>query len=109
MDHVAVKKIDKEGKEAYFRRYAKGLKEQVAIPVILVGGLRSPGVMKKELEDDATDFVAMSRPFIREPALVKRWENGDPGKAKCVSCNKCFDSFAIRPLRCYVENPLEDT
>jgi 2,4-dienoyl-CoA reductase-like NADH-dependent reductase (Old Yellow Enzyme family) len=109
MDHIAVKKMDQEGKEAYFRPYAKALKERVAIPVILVGGLRSPGVMKKELEDCVADFLAMSRPFIREPALVKRWENGDLRKAKCVSCNKCFDSFAIRPLRCYVENPLEKT
>lgn len=108
IDHISVKKIDQAGKEAYFRPYAKALKKPVAIPVILLGGLRSPGVMEKELEDGTADFVAMSRPFIREPALVKRWANGDLAKAKCVSCNKCFDNFAVRPLRCYVEDPLDE-
>jgi 2,4-dienoyl-CoA reductase-like NADH-dependent reductase (Old Yellow Enzyme family) len=32
----------------------------------------------------------MSRPFIREPDLVKRWASGDRGKAQCLSDNQCF-------------------
>jgi 2,4-dienoyl-CoA reductase-like NADH-dependent reductase (Old Yellow Enzyme family) len=108
MNHIAVKGIDKEEKEAYFAPYAKALKEQVAIPVMLVGGLRSLSVAEKIVEDGIADYISMSRPFIREPELIKRWQNGDLEKAKCVSCNRCFENFAFRPMRCYMDNPLEN-
>ena len=106
-DHIAVKGIIKKEQEAYFRTYAKALKEHVSIPVILVGGHRTPDVMAKVLEDGTTDFISMSRPFIREPGLIKRWKNGNLEKAKCISCNQCFENWIFRPLRCYVEEPLE--
>lgn len=89
MKHIAVKGINKEEKEAYFRPYAEALKERVSVPVFLVGGLRTPSVMEKLVEDGAADFMSMCRPLIREPELVKRWKNGDLEKAKCISCNKC--------------------
>lgn len=108
MKHIAVKGINKEEKEAYFRPYAEALKEHVSLPVILVGGLRTPSVMEKLVEDGAADFVSMCRPLIREPELVKRWKNRDLEKAKCISCNKCWDNWRVRPLRCYVEEPLEE-
>jgi 2,4-dienoyl-CoA reductase-like NADH-dependent reductase (Old Yellow Enzyme family) len=100
-DHIAVKGIRKKEQEAYFQVYAKKLKERVSIPVALVGGNRSPEVMAKIIEDNAADFISMSRPLIREPGLVKRWKNGDMRKAECVSCNQCFENWIFRPLRCY--------
>lgn len=42
--HITLKGINKEEKEAYFRHYAKALKEHVSVPVILVGGHRGPVV-----------------------------------------------------------------
>jgi 2,4-dienoyl-CoA reductase-like NADH-dependent reductase (Old Yellow Enzyme family) len=33
----------------------------------------------------------MARPFIREPQLIKRWEEGDRSPARCISCNGCFE------------------
>ena len=107
-DHIAVKGIIKKEQEAYFRTYAKALKEHVSIPVILVGGHRTPDVMTKVLEDGAADFISMSRPLIREPGLIKRWKNGKPEKAKCISCNQCFENWIFRPLRCYIEEPLKE-
>jgi 2,4-dienoyl-CoA reductase-like NADH-dependent reductase (Old Yellow Enzyme family) len=105
--HIAVKGINTEEKEGYFRSYAEALKEHVSVPVILVGGLRTPSVMEKLVEDGVTDFVSMCRPFIREPELIKRWKDGDLTKAKCISCNKCFENWIKRPTRCYIEEPLE--
>jgi 2,4-dienoyl-CoA reductase-like NADH-dependent reductase (Old Yellow Enzyme family) len=32
----------------------------------------------------------MARPFIREPDLAKRWQDGDRSPAHCISCNGCF-------------------
>jgi 2,4-dienoyl-CoA reductase-like NADH-dependent reductase (Old Yellow Enzyme family) len=105
--HISVKGINKEEKEAYFRSYAEALKEHVSIPVILVGGLRTPSVMEKLIEDGVADLVSMCRPFIREPQLIKRWKDGDLAKAKCISCNKCLENWIKRPTRCYVEEPME--
>ena len=107
--HISVKGINTEEKEAYFRPYAEALKEHVSIPVILVGGLRTPSVMEKLVKDGVTDLVSMCRPFIREPQLIKRWKDGDQTKAKCISCNKCFENWTKRPTRCYIEEPLEES
>lgn len=105
--HIAVNGIQKEDQEAYFATYAKKLKKQVSVPVMLVGGHRTPEVMNRILEDGVADFISLSRPLIREPGLIKRWKNGDLQKAKCVSCNQCFENWIFRPLRCYVVNPLK--
>ena len=107
-EQVAVKGIHREEQESYFQAYGKALKERVSIPVILVGGHRTPGVMERILENGAADFISMSRPLIREPGLIKRWKNGDREKAKCISCNQCFENWIFRPLRCYVEKPLQE-
>lgn len=104
--HIAVKGIQKEEQEAYFKMYAKALKKYVSIPVVLVGGHRTPEVMNKILEDGVADFISLSRPLIREPGLIRRWINGDLQKAKCNSCNQCFDNWIFRPLRCYIDDPL---
>ncbi len=106
-DCIAVKGIQKEAQEAYFQVYAKALKEHVSIPVLLVGGHRTPDVMAKLIENGTADFISMSRPLIREPGLIKRWKNGDLQKAKCISCNQCFENWIFRPLRCYVDEPLK--
>lgn len=34
--------------------------------------------------------LSLSRPFIREPNLAKRWQDGDTSPSKCASCNKCY-------------------
>jgi len=86
--------INSEDKEAYFRNEARAFKEQVQAPLILVGGLRSYYLAERLVEEETADYVSMSRPFIREPALVNRWRSGDVRRARCVSDNKCF-----RPLR----------
>jgi 2,4-dienoyl-CoA reductase-like NADH-dependent reductase (Old Yellow Enzyme family) len=97
------KGINKQEKEAYLRPYAETLRPVVSIPLILVGGMRSPRVVEKVLSEGVADMVSISRPFIREPHLLKRWKEGDRKRAKCVSCAKCADNVFIRPLRCYPE------
>jgi 2,4-dienoyl-CoA reductase-like NADH-dependent reductase (Old Yellow Enzyme family) len=84
--------------EAYFRHYASALKKNVDVPVILVGGLRSLGVMEDIVESGDADFVSLSRPFIREPDLVSRLRRGAP-TVSCSSCSKC--SLSRKPeLKC---------
>ena len=52
----------------------------------------------------------MARPLIREPDLPNRWLGGTGDEsAACISCNKCALYMFKQPLRCYVEDPLEDS
>jgi len=100
---ISALRINKCEDEAYFQFYAKELKKHIKVPVILVGGNRSYGTMLKLLKDGVTDFISMSRPFIREPGLIKRWKNGNLEKSKCISCNKCRENMSLHPLKCYEE------
>jgi 2,4-dienoyl-CoA reductase-like NADH-dependent reductase (Old Yellow Enzyme family) len=97
------KRINKQEKEAYLLTYAEALRPAVGIPLILVGGMRSPRVIEKILSEGTVDMVSMSRPFIREPRLLKRWKEGDRKKVTCVSCGKCAEHVFVQPMRCYVE------
>jgi 2,4-dienoyl-CoA reductase-like NADH-dependent reductase (Old Yellow Enzyme family) len=83
--------IQSEEKEAYFREASKEFKEKLDVPIILVGGIRSPNLAEKLLAEGYADYFSMSRPFVREPNLVKRWASGDRSKSRCLSDNQCFD------------------
>ncbi|WP_051284352.1 NADH:flavin oxidoreductase [Desulforegula conservatrix] len=76
---------------AYHLNEAKMLLEAVSVPVILVGGLKNIDSIDQILSETDIEAVSMSRPFIREPDLVKRWMNGDRKDATCISCNGCFN------------------
>ena len=64
--------------------------DQINLPLILVGGNRSFQVAERLVQEGVADYISMSRPFIREPALINRWKSGDLSKATCVSDNMCF-------------------
>ncbi len=88
--------IDKPEKEAYFKQYSKMIKENVDIPIILVGGVRSKSMMESLINDGYADMVSMSRPFIRELDLVMKLKSGENEQVSCVSCNRCFDSSGVK-------------
>jgi 2,4-dienoyl-CoA reductase-like NADH-dependent reductase (Old Yellow Enzyme family) len=71
-------------------------------PLILVGGLRNISEMEGAVQNNYADFISMSRPFIREPYLVKSLKAGKQIKASCVSCNRCGAAAVHNfPVRCY--------
>lgn len=94
--------------EGYHLHQAAAIKKEVNVPVIVVGGLRSRGMMEKILEAGQADFVALSRPFIRQPNLVARFEK-DPiyDGITCPNCNRCVVEITMnhKPLRCYYTVP----
>lgn len=83
------RKITTEEKEAYFREAARRFKEALSVPILLVGGIRSLSLAETLLENGVADYFSMSRPLIREPDLVKRWQEGDTRKSTCLSDNLC--------------------
>jgi 2,4-dienoyl-CoA reductase-like NADH-dependent reductase (Old Yellow Enzyme family) len=91
--------IKTKEQEAYFWEAAKRIKKKVAIPVILVGGIKSIDKIEEILKEGSVDFCAMARPLIREPDLPNRWLQGMGSKtAKCKSCNACIP--IDEPLKC---------
>ncbi|MDF1526141.1 MAG: NADH:flavin oxidoreductase [bacterium] len=84
------KAINSQDKEGYNAGLARRISEEVSVPVMLVGGLRSFSVIKKLLDEKVADLFSLSRPLIREPDLVNIWRK-DPGhRSTCTSCNLCF-------------------
>ena len=76
--------------EAYFQEEARAFKKTIDLPLILVGGNRSLETSEVLVNQGVADYISMSRPFIREPDLVKRWQAGDRRPALCRSDNACF-------------------
>jgi len=69
--------------EGYNMGAAKRIKPEIGdMPLSVVGGLRTVSLMEDVLESGDADFISMSRPFIREPFIVKKIREG---KAKQVS------------------------
>lgn len=83
--------IESADQEVYYREEAQKVRQQVQAPLILVGGVRSLEVAGQLVDSGLTDFVALSRPLIREPALIKRWQSGDTRRSPCLSDNLCFE------------------
>ena len=69
--------IDSFEKEAYFKEELRAFKKAINIPLILVGGIRSFEVAEQLVTEGTADYISMSRPFIREPDLINRWQAGD--------------------------------
>ena len=83
-------KIERREQEAYNLPLAVRIKGAVSCPVMAVGGFRSYDLVRKTIIDGAADYVSLARPFIREPWIARRWEEGDTARARCISCNGCF-------------------
>jgi len=95
-------KINKIEDEAYFLNEAKIIKNEIgATPVILVGGIRSVQTVESVL-NEGIDFIAISRPLIREPDLIIKWINNISNKSECISCNRCLLGSGPKGVECQV-------
>lgn len=94
-------KINKPEREGYFRAWAADIKQRVNVPVMTVGGLKSPAMMEAMLQNGEADFISLCRPLISEPALINAWSKEPQRKPRCVYCNKCLEALHKGiPLHC---------
>jgi 2,4-dienoyl-CoA reductase-like NADH-dependent reductase (Old Yellow Enzyme family) len=94
-------KINTIEREAYFRNSCSEIKKEVDVPVMMVGGLRTFELMEEIIRNKEADLISLSRPLIREPGIINEWQRGDRHRAKCISCNGCFESLLKgRTLEC---------
>jgi len=87
--------------EAYFLPWARALRAQVDTTIILVGGMRRTETMEALLRNGDAEFIAMARPFIREPDLARQLAAGRRGHVDCTSCNLCLMHEGHHALRCW--------
>ncbi len=97
-----------EEDEAYYRDAGRLFRENLPIPVILTGGMRSRRVMEDVLRRGEADLIGMSRPLIREPDLPNLLRRGQE-RASCISCNKCTRFRRLPYVYCrQLEDELKD-
>ncbi len=101
------KKIAKKVGEIYYMEHALRFKQKTQVPLILVGGIRRFNVCEKLISKGVCDLISMSRPFIREPYLIRRWKQGDLRDALCESDNLCFKPALMgEGIYCYLEKKI---
>ncbi len=102
------KKIASKLGEIYYLQHAKRFKQELSVPLILVGGIRKFEICNELVKNNICDMVSMSRPLIREPHLIARWKQGDLRDSMCESCNMCFKpALQGEGLYCYLEKKLK--
>lgn len=112
--NIISKKINEMMIKAYFRpvrlsfsptynlHYAQLAKSLTDIPIMSVGGFRNSTDIIDAIENDKTDIVGMSRPFLCEPDLVRKMIQHKSWVSECINCNYCAvmcDSG--NPTKCY--------
>jgi 2,4-dienoyl-CoA reductase-like NADH-dependent reductase (Old Yellow Enzyme family) len=79
---------------------AELIKRNVDVPVIVVGGIRSLQDITTIISEKGIDFVSLSRPFVIEPDIASRFQQGQE-RSRCIDCGYCLIGVTAHPLRCY--------
>lgn len=102
---IRARSLDQELGEASFAGHAIKIRKATQPTVMaLVNGIRSLKCMETIINKDSADLISMSRPFIREPDLVKRLRAGQEAST-CTSCGICISNevFGKMMLRCHLD------
>ncbi len=63
-------------REAYFVDFAKAMRVEIKIPLMVTGGFRSRSAMRQALESGAVDLIGLGRPLCYFPDGAKRLLGG---------------------------------
>jgi 2,4-dienoyl-CoA reductase-like NADH-dependent reductase (Old Yellow Enzyme family) len=107
--HCPKTEILEQKDEGYLLDFAQYVKDSLKVPVIAVGGIRSLSTAESVLKDGKADYISLARPLIREPNLINQWRSGSTAKAKCISCNGCFETgMQGLGISCKIERMLKE-
>jgi 2,4-dienoyl-CoA reductase-like NADH-dependent reductase (Old Yellow Enzyme family) len=98
---TGIKELDDE---AYFLDNARRIRDATDLPLMLVGGFRTPELMERMITDEGMDYVSLCRPLINDPDLPNKMRDGSDQRAGCISCNLCLKKRQA-PLRCWYRYP----
>jgi 2,4-dienoyl-CoA reductase-like NADH-dependent reductase (Old Yellow Enzyme family) len=60
-----------------------------SVKLSVVGGMRDIAAMEKHVRSGLVELVAMARPFLKQPFLVRDLHNGTIRSVDCTSCGMC--------------------
>ncbi|WP_395712079.1 tRNA-dihydrouridine synthase [Reyranella sp.] len=84
--------------------FASIIRQSVGIPVIANGGFQDRRVIDDALASGKCDMVAIARPLLANPDLVRQFARGvDSPDNPCSFCTLCCSQTAVFPLGCYDE------
>lgn len=86
----------KSTEHLYYLSAVRKCRDVCRVPIILTGGIRNSEDIQEALRQGAA-LLGMSRPFIRNPELMKVFE--EQGSA-CISCNQCFRIYQKEKRHC---------
>ncbi|MEA2119987.1 NADPH-dependent 2,4-dienoyl-CoA reductase [Halovibrio sp. HP20-50] len=92
---------------AAFTEVTRRIKSALSIPLITTNRINMPEVAERVLAAGHADMVSMARPFLADPAWVRKAEEGLTQEINtCIACNQaCLDhTFAGKLTSCLV-NP----
>lgn len=78
--------------EAYLMRDAKKFRDELTMPIILLGGITNRETMDRAMAE-GFDFVAMGRALLAEPDLLNRIKADSSVKSLCDHCNLCMPTI----------------
>ncbi|CAN5547612.1 NADH:flavin oxidoreductase [soil metagenome] len=76
-------------REAYLLDLARQFRRELAMPLILLGGITTKETMDLAMTE-GFEFVAMARALLRDPRLVNRIRADPQALSLCTHCNKCM-------------------
>jgi 2,4-dienoyl-CoA reductase-like NADH-dependent reductase (Old Yellow Enzyme family) len=78
---------------------AKRFRDQLTIPIIVAGRIRTPGEAEDIIAAGQADIVAMARTWIAEPEWMAKIERGEENRIRpCMSCNQGCLGSVVRGL-----------
>ncbi|MCC8396214.1 FAD-dependent oxidoreductase [Paraburkholderia sp. MMS20-SJTR3] len=83
------------------------LMDKVSVPLVATNRINTPELAEQLLADRMCDMVSMARPFLADPAFVRKARKGRADEINtCIGCNQaCLDhTFAGKVTSCLV-NP----
>jgi len=87
--------------QGYNRESAKNIKEQVNVPVFLVGGMIDPVFMEDTIHKGEADYISLCRALVTDPKFPNKIREGSRELSRCIHCNLCLFYLTTRSVRCY--------
>lgn len=89
--------------EGYFLNDAFAFRNEIKIPLIVVGGLNSETTIQKAL-NMGFDGIGLARALIQNPNFVKELKEQSIHKSACTICNYCVAVMYSQKMQCYMND-----
>ena len=63
----------RNNEDLYFYEYSKKIAEILKIPVVCIGGIKKYEQADYVLKNSKIEYIAMSREFLKQPDIIKKW------------------------------------